>query len=76
MIKSITVPKEFIEATSRPATTSSTQLLPETILKIPEGVETAQAMEVNIPNEEKEEYLIMNMEISDEEDDSSDSDDE
>ena len=33
-------------------------------------------MEVNIPNEEKEEYLITNMPISDEEDDNFDSDDQ
>ena len=76
LIKSITVPKEFTEATSRTVTASSTQTLPETILEIQESVKTAQTMEVNIPNEEKEEYLITNMPISDEEDNNFDSDDQ
>ena len=59
------VPKEFNEATLRIATTSSTQTLPETTLKIQESVEIAHAIDDNILNEEKEEYLTTNMEISD-----------
>ena len=50
------VPKEFTEATSRAATTSSTQTMPETISEIQEKVETTQAMDDNMPNKEKEEY--------------------
>ena len=52
------VQKEFTEATSRTATTSSTQTLPmpETISESQERVETTQAMGVYIPNKEKEEY--------------------
>ena len=62
------VPKEFTEATSRTATTSSTQTISESILESQESVETEQAMDVDIPNEENEEYLTTNMEVSDEED--------
>ena len=46
--------------------------LPGIILGIQESVETAQAIDVNIPNKK----YWSRIEISDEEDDSSDSDDE